>query len=190
MNDYKELIEKLRNQECLECVMWDDEQGCASMSTCIMFQQAADAIESLQRRLRSLPKSVMPAIVDKNNLRVSWPIINASIGRSLELRSVKDKLERVKKERDAAVEKCKGGTERMDHWIHAEERKPEDPEVVVLCIVSGKAGSAEFDNAIQLGTYDHDEDVWIIEGWELYGNLNVSYWMPLPELPWEEEDKP
>lgn len=103
MNDYKELIEKLRNQECLECVMWDDEQGCASMSTCIMFQQAADAIEQLAEEVAILTKERDAAIVDKNNLRVSWPIINASIGRSLELRYVKDALERVKKERDAAV---------------------------------------------------------------------------------------
>lgn len=80
------------------------------------------------------------------------------------------------------------GTERMDRWICAKKRKPKDPEVVVLCIVSGKAGSTEFDNAIQLGTYEHEYDEWIIEGWELYSNLNVSYWMPLPEMPWEEDE--
>lgn len=80
------------------------------------------------------------------------------------------------------------GTERMDHWIHAEERKPADSEEFVLCVVSGKAGNTEFDNAVQLGEYDPQEDVWMIEGWELYSNLNVTYWMPMPELPLEEDE--
>lgn len=47
MNDYKELIKELRNQNCLGCEFWDDAQGCASISTCVLFLRAADAIERL-----------------------------------------------------------------------------------------------------------------------------------------------
>ncbi len=79
---------------------------------------------------------------------------------------------------------------RNGRWIRAKDKPPEDPEELVLCIVSGKAGGVTFKNAIQIGRYDPEEG-WTIEGWEAYKNLVVSYWMHQPEFPHEEmEDEP
>lgn len=57
---------------------------------------------------------------------------------------------------------------------------------LVLAIVSGKFKNITFVNTIELAEYT--DCGWIIESYPEWDNANVSYWMPLPELP-EEEDE-
>ena len=126
------------------------------------------------------------------------------------VRSAADLLEQQKNE-IASLREINSGlrynlqqTGKLDSaWINADEEKPADPEELVLCIVSGKTdgvpfksalqiglGGIIFKNALQIGLYDPNEG-WIIEGWEAYRNLTVSYWMHQPKFPHEEmEDKP
>lgn len=66
------------------------------------------------------------------------------------------------------------------NWISTDHKIPET-DGLVLAIVSGKFKNITFVNAIKLAEYT--DSGWIIDSTPEWDNANVSYWMPLPELP-------
>lgn len=66
------------------------------------------------------------------------------------------------------------------NWISTDHKIPET-DGLVLAIVSGKFKNITFVNAIELAEYT--DSGWIIDSTPEWDNANVSYWMPLPELP-------
>ena len=70
-------------------------------------------------------------------------------------------------------------------WIPVAERLPGNDDFV-LVIVSGKAGNITLDNAAELASFSMDEG-WILEMWPEWEDPKVTYWMPLPEPPKEDE---
>ena len=72
------------------------------------------------------------------------------------------------------------------NWISTDHKMPET-DGLVLAIVSGKFKNIAFVNTIELAEYT--DCGWIIASYPEWDNANVSYWMPLPELPKEEEKK-
>lgn len=74
----------------------------------------------------------------------------------------------------------------VPRWISVEERQPDENDIGMLVVVSGKpSDNIIFDDAIVIGFY-YGRDGWVIEGWEEWENPTVTYWMPLPELPKED----
>ena len=65
----------------------------------------------------------------------------------------------------------------MIEWIRADERVPEDMERVLCCTVT-KSGRKN----IVMGYWDPDDERWVCGM-----NSNVRWWMPLPEMPKEED---
>ena len=72
------------------------------------------------------------------------------------------------------------------NWISTDHKIPETGGLV-LAIVNGKFKNITFVNNIVLAEYT--DCGWIIDSYPEWDNANVSYWMPLPELPKEEEKK-
>ena len=72
------------------------------------------------------------------------------------------------------------------NWISTDHKIPETGGLV-LAIVNGKYKNITFVNAIELAEYT--DCGWIIDSYPEWDNANVSYWMPIPELPKEEEKK-
>ena len=68
-------------------------------------------------------------------------------------------------------------------WIPVGERLPE-PDKQVLAIVSGRWENIAFNRAYELASWSSDEG-WIMEEWPELEDLEVTYWMPLPEPPEE-----
>lgn len=91
-------------------------------------------------------------------------------------------IQTLKWERDVAVEQAVRDKLR---WIPVKERLPE-PGKMVLLIVSGKVKNITLIGAYELGEFDIDEG-WILEMWPEWEDPKVTHWMPLPELPEEEQ---
>lgn len=91
-------------------------------------------------------------------------------------------IQTLKWERDVAVEQAVRDKLR---WIPVKERLPE-PGKMVLLIVSGKVNNITLIGAYELGEFDTDEG-WILEMWPEWEDPKVTHWMPLPELPEEEQ---
>lgn len=72
------------------------------------------------------------------------------------------------------------------NWISTDHKIPETGGLV-LAIVNGKFKNITFVNNIVLAEYT--DCGWIIDSYPEWDNANVSYWMPIPELPKEEEKK-
>ena len=69
----------------------------------------------------------------------------------------------------------------MPKWISVDEKQPEDGDVV-LVIANGKPRkNITLHNAILIASYWKDEG-WIADGFEGWDGLQVTHWMPLPEL--------
>ena len=73
-------------------------------------------------------------------------------------------------------------------WIDAKKQLPENPDEMVLCIVSGRYKNLEFYEAYQLATF-LPEVGWMLDSYPEWETPEVSWWMPLPEPPKEDEDK-
>lgn len=71
-------------------------------------------------------------------------------------------------------------------WINAKWALPENGSGEVLVVASGMAGKVRLVDAIVLGEYFEDGG-WVIEGYETCEDLQVSWWMELPEPPEEDE---
>ena len=73
-----------------------------------------------------------------------------------------------------------------NEWVNAEERLPEEGESV-LCIVNGKPGkNITLCEAYQLGVW-YKEDGWLIDEYPEWRDVEVLWWMPLPDAPEGEE---
>ena len=80
----------------------------------------------------------------------------------------------------AAIERLEELT--ASPWISVNERLPED-EQGVLVIVSGRPREhLALDNAHELATFYAGEG-WLFEAYPDWDDPQVTYWMPLPELP-------
>lgn len=69
-------------------------------------------------------------------------------------------------------------------WLNPDIELPASADKLVLVIVNGQHQNIGFRNAIELATYS-DAEGWILEHYPEWESPNVSYWMPLPELPKE-----
>ena len=88
------------------------------------------------------------------------------------------------------LEKLQKAQEELDEmkrigWISVKDRLPEDGEGV-LALVSGKCGNVTFESAYELAEYSK-KDGWILCYFPEFADPDVSHWMPLPELPKEDE---
>ena len=73
-----------------------------------------------------------------------------------------------------------------NEWVNAEERLPEEGESV-LCIVNGKPRkNITLCEAYQLGVW-YKEDGWLIDEYLEWRDVEVLWWMPLPDAPEGEE---
>ena len=99
-------------------------------------------------------------------------------------------IEHLESERDAALAK-------VPKWISVKERMPKTGNLVLVTMSGETRGNKIFNHAYELACYYRDgedeEGVYHLDGWELWDyrdgevlNLEVFYWMPLPEPP--EED--
>lgn len=69
-----------------------------------------------------------------------------------------------------------------NEWVNAEERLPEEGESV-LCIVNGKPRkNITLCEAYQLGVWCK-EDGWLIDEYPEWRDVEVLWWMPLPDAP-------
>ena len=73
----------------------------------------------------------------------------------------------------------------MNEWIDARFEVPPEDEPV-LAIVCGKGPHVELLDAYVFASWSPDEG-WIAEEYAEVYPIAVSHWMPLPELP-EEDD--
>lgn len=73
-----------------------------------------------------------------------------------------------------------------NEWVNVEERLPEEGESV-LCIVNGKPRkNITLCEAYQLGVWCK-EDGWLIDEYPEWRDVEVLWWMPLPDAPEGEE---
>ena len=72
-------------------------------------------------------------------------------------------------------------------WIDAKKQLPENPDGTVLCIVSGRYENTTFYKAYEMATFSWDVG-WILESYPEWETPEVSWWMPLPEPPKEDEE--
>ena len=73
-----------------------------------------------------------------------------------------------------------------NEWVNVEERLPDEGESV-LCIVNGKPGkNITLCEAYQLGVW-YKEDGWLIDEYPEWRDVEVLWWMPLPDAPEGEE---
>ena len=73
-----------------------------------------------------------------------------------------------------------------NEWVNVEERLPEEGESV-LCIVNGKPRkNITLCEAYQLGVW-YKEDGWLIDEYPEWRDVEVLWWMPLPDAPEGEE---
>lgn len=70
-------------------------------------------------------------------------------------------------------------------WISANDELPLEADEFVLVVVNRQYKNIKFEEAIQIA--DYSDEGWIIDGFEDWGNLDVTHWMPLPEPPKMEE---
>ena len=70
-------------------------------------------------------------------------------------------------------------------WIDAKKQMP-PPEEMVICLVSGKYKNLRFDSAYEMASFSWDVG-WILESYPEWETPEVSWWMPLPKLPKEDE---
>ena len=69
-----------------------------------------------------------------------------------------------------------------NEWVNAEERLPEEGESV-LCIVNGNPRkNITLCEAYQLGVWCK-EDGWLIDEYPEWRDVEVLWWMPLPDAP-------
>ena len=69
-----------------------------------------------------------------------------------------------------------------NEWVNVEERLPEEGESV-LCIVNGKPRkNITLCEAYQLGVWCK-EDGWLIDEYSEWRDVEVLWWMPLPDAP-------
>lgn len=68
-------------------------------------------------------------------------------------------------------------------WISVTERLPE-ADVLVLAVVNGNYRNIEFRNALEIAC--HNGDGWCLEAFPEWDGPEITYWMPLPEPPGEE----
>lgn len=62
---------------------------------------------------------------------------------------------------------------RKSEWINANERLPEDGELVLVFLDSSRF----------TGYYDEDDEMWYIDGIGIYELTEISHWCSLPSVP-------
>lgn len=67
-------------------------------------------------------------------------------------------------------------------WISVKDRLPTGGDYTVLAVVNGKCNNMASCNAIEMASYSSD-DGWILEAYPKLSDMQVTHWMPLPELP-------
>ena len=65
----------------------------------------------------------------------------------------------------------------MTEWVSVKDRMPEDGETVLTYK----------DGIVEIQEFDKRRKGWLSKGW-FWSMATVSHWMPLPELPKEEDE--
>lgn len=76
----------------------------------------------------------------------------------------------------------------MLEWCNEKVEVPCSVDELVLVVLNGRYKNKEFVNAIEIASYDGSEG-WILEHYPEWENPDVSFWMPMPELPEEVADE-
>lgn len=84
--------------------------------------------------------------------------------------------DRLRRERDAAVEKLSG----ME-WIDASVEVPPDENFVLALAVGKPTANIELVYSCEIASYS--DSGWFLEAWPDWDQTVVSHWMPIPELP-------
>lgn len=71
-------------------------------------------------------------------------------------------------------------------WIPVTEKLPDDGDSLIV-VVSGKIENITLHDAIEFAEFSIDEG-WILEMWPEWEGPKVTYWMPAPEPPKEDND--
>lgn len=80
------------------------------------------------------------------------------------------------------LKELKAALTQPNEWVNVEERLPEEGESV-LCIVNGKPRkNITLCEAYQLGVWCK-EDGWLIDEYPEWRDVEVLWWMPLPDAP-------
>lgn len=144
-----------------------------SKSKRTMFDDAADAIEQLQKELRE-ERHRHDRLQDFEVAEAEQPH---------QMRIERDMLAEKLREKESVLELLKQGKQQ---WRDANEETPgaKYRDCQILVIASGLLGSMSFNNTWLFASFDPNEG-WSVPGWEHATNLNVHYWLPLPEPPEE-----
>ena len=155
---YKELVKQLRST--------------VSRSKRTLFDDAADAIEQLQKELREERY--------RHDRLQDFEVAEAE--QLHQMRVERNMLSKKLRERESVLDLVlRDGS---SCWADPKYEEPIDGESY-LVIVSGHLGNIKLVNAYQLATYYRDEG-WVLDRYPKMEALKVHYWAPLPE-PQEEE---
>lgn len=71
-------------------------------------------------------------------------------------------------------------------WVSVKERMPEEGEMTLVAVSGKPRKNITLKNAVELAEYTVSEG-WILEMWPEWTGAEITHWMPLPELPKEEQ---
>ena len=154
---YKELVKQLRST--------------VSRSKRTLFDDAADAIEQLQKELREERY--------RHDRLQDFEVAEAEY------------LRQMRVERNMLAEKLREKESVLDLvlrdgsscWSDSRYELPIDGDLY-LVIASGQWGNVVLIDSYELATY-YKNDGWVLDTYPRMENVNVAYWMPLPEPPEE-----
>ena len=154
---YKELVKQLRST--------------VSRSKRTLLDDAADAIELLQKKLREERY--------RHDRLQDFEVAEAEYLR--QMRMERNMLAEKLREKESALDLVlRDGS---SCWADPKYEEPIDGESY-LVIVSGHLGNIKLVNAYQLATYYRDEG-WVLDTYPEMEAIKVHYWAPLPEPPEE-----
>lgn len=154
---YKELVKQLRST--------------VSRSKRTLFDDAADAIEQLQKELREERY--------RHDRLQDFEVAEAE--QLHQMRIERNMLSKKLRERESVLSLLRQGKQR---WISVEHELPPNSDKFCLVVVSGTYRGSTWERAIETAIYSIAES-WIVECCPYMENMEVAHWMPLPELPEE-----
>lgn len=69
-------------------------------------------------------------------------------------------------------------------WISVTDKLPNDGETVLVVVRRYSAGFLPM-SAVEMASYSRDFD-WVFDDAPVFGVIDITHWMPLPEPPKEE----
>ena len=154
---YKELVKQLRST--------------VSRSKRTLFDDAADAIEQLQKELREERY--------RHDRLQDFEVAEAE--QLHQMRVERNMLAEKLREKESVLSLLRQGKQQ---WISVKDRLPEKRDVEVLVIATGKGGNVRFEEAYAFACYS-GKDGWALDEYPEIESPKIDWWMPLPEPPEE-----